>query len=202
MLPLLTGFLCHREALLKLELKDCHLALELEITLALHHLRVGLAVLRLDVGLGLYGLDLGAALIGLRVQLRLMPGGIDGDIQEPLAFLFRMANNLWLNRRRALSRREAREDAWQGLNPQMTGEADASPDAEARLGARQTLRAVLKDIDALPPRTRDIFRLHKLEGLSQTEVARRLDISLSSVEKHLSSALKHLLALNRSRRLN
>ncbi|WP_343684746.1 RNA polymerase sigma factor [Asticcacaulis sp.] len=136
------------------------------------------------------------------LYLRLMRGGIDGDIQEPLAFLFRMANNLWLNRRRALSRREAREDAWQGLNPQMTGEADASPDAEARLGARQTLRAVLKDIDALPPRTRDIFRLHKLEGLSQTEVARRLDISLSSVEKHLSSALKHLLALNRSRRLN
>ena len=70
------------------------------------------------------------------------------------------------------------------------------------LGARQELRAVLKDIDALPPKTRDIFRLHKLEGLSQTEVARRLDISISSVEKHLSGALKHLLALNRSRKLH
>lgn len=136
------------------------------------------------------------------LYLRLMRGGIDAEIEEPLAFLFRMANNLWLNRRRALTRRDAREEAWQTLNPQMTGEADATPDAEAVVGGRQALRAVLNDIDALPPKTRDIFRLHKLEGLSQTEVARRLDISISSVEKHLSSALKHLLALNRSRRLN
>ncbi|UDF04545.1 RNA polymerase sigma factor [Asticcacaulis sp. AND118] len=136
------------------------------------------------------------------LYLRLMRGGIDGEIQEPLAFLFRMANNLWLNRRRALNSREAREDAWHGLNPQVEADADATPDAEAVLGARQELRAVLKDIDALPPKTRDIFRLHKLEGLSQTEVARRLDISISSVEKHLSGALKHLLALNRSRKLH
>ncbi|ESQ78331.1 RNA polymerase sigma factor [Asticcacaulis sp. YBE204] len=132
---------------------------------------------------------------------------LDGEIQEPLAFLFRMANNLYLNRIRAASSHRARDTAWYDLNPQNALEgsgidgtgADASPDAESVVAARQELRAVMKAIESLPSRTQDIFRLHKIDGLSQTEVARRLDISISSVEKHLSGALKHLLALNRSR---
>jgi len=40
---------------------------------------------------------------------------------------------------------------------------------------------------------RQAFRLHKLEGLSHAETARRMNISVSAVEKHISAALKLLL---------
>lgn len=136
------------------------------------------------------------------LYLRLSKVPDDSGVQEPLAFLFRMANNLWLNRRRAQVSRQVRDDAWQGLNPQIEHDADATPDAETLVSARQELQAVLTAVEALPERTRDIFRLHKLEGFSQSEVAKRLDISVSAVEKHLSSALKHLLTLRRRRNVN
>lgn len=44
-------------------------------------------------------------------------------------------------------------------------------------------------VEGLPPRTREIFRLNRIEGLSYADVARRLDISESSVQKHLAKAL-------------
>jgi len=148
------------------------------------------------------GGDGGAEDLLQELYLRLAQVPDTAQIQEPLAFLFRMAANLWLNRRRAGASRKARDEAWHDLDPVTDHEADARPDAESTLGARQELRAVLKDLDGLPPRTRDIFRLHKLEGLSQAEVARRLDISVSAVEKHLSGALRHLVLLRRRRSLN
>lgn len=124
------------------------------------------------------------------------------QVDNPLGYLFRMANNLYLNRLRAQASHRARDAAWYDLHPQQDTGADASPDAEAALSRRQDLEAVLKAVDELPERTRDIFRLHKVEGLAQAEVARRFDISLSAVEKHLGRALKHLMALRRSHKVH
>lgn len=44
----------------------------------------------------------------------------------------------------------------------------------------------------LPPRTQEVFRVHKLEGLSHAETAARLGVSKSAVEKHMIAVLKHL----------
>ena len=77
-----------------------------------------------------------------------------------------------------------------------------APDAETALSWRQDLQAVMRALDELPERTREIFRLHKLGGMPQAEVARRFDLSLSAVEKHLGRALKHLMLLKRARNLN
>jgi RNA polymerase sigma-70 factor (ECF subfamily) len=38
------------------------------------------------------------------------------------------------------------------------------------------------------------FTLHKLEGLSHADTARAMGISVKSVEKHISAALKNLVA--------
>ncbi len=66
-----------------------------------------------------------------------------------------------------------------------------------RADALARLREIVAE---LPPRTREIFRLNRLEGLTHAEVARRLEISDSSVQKHLARALAHVMqALEDSR---
>jgi RNA polymerase sigma factor (sigma-70 family) len=117
------------------------------------------------------------------------------EIDNPTAFLFRMANNIYLNRLRARKSADTREQAWHDTHSQMSGgEAiDEAPSAETQLQARQQLERLLENLKDLPEKTQTIFRLHKLEGVPQTEVAARLGISISSVEKQLSAALKSLM---------
>ena len=66
------------------------------------------------------------------------------------------------------------------------------PPADDVVNSRQRLQALVKAVEDLPEKTQQAFRLHKLEGLSHAETARRMNISVSTVEKHISSALKTL----------
>lgn len=68
------------------------------------------------------------------------------------------------------------------------------PDPEASLANQQEMRQLRDAIDRLPTRCREVFLLHRVEELPQTEVARILGISLSAVEKHLIRANGHLRA--------
>ncbi|MBX8814512.1 RNA polymerase sigma factor, partial [Ochrobactrum sp. MR34] len=43
----------------------------------------------------------------------------------------------------------------------------------------------------LPPRQRDVFLMHKFDGLSHTEIAQKLGITRSGVEKLIMKALAH-----------
>jgi RNA polymerase sigma-70 factor (ECF subfamily) len=53
--------------------------------------------------------------------------------------------------------------------------------------------AVRRALDELSPQCRRIFVLHKFDGLSHKEIAERVNISRSTVEKHMHTALKHLI---------
>lgn len=57
---------------------------------------------------------------------------------------------------------------------------------------RETLRAVIVALRELPERTRTIFILARLEHMRQGEIARRLGVSLNTVEKHLCRAAGYL----------
>ncbi len=117
-------------------------------------------------------------------------------LDDPTAFLFRMAHNIHRNQLRSLGNGRRRDSAWHDLSREYAGDEviDDAPSAEDAVAGRQQMAQVNAALDELPEKTQTIFRLHKLEGVAQTEVAGRLGISLSSVEKHLSSALKHLVA--------
>ena len=52
-----------------------------------------------------------------------------------------------------------------------------APDAQRHVEARQTLTAVIRAVEGLPPRTRDAFVRHRIEGVQQKEVARSLGVS-------------------------
>ena len=61
------------------------------------------------------------------------------------------------------------------------------------VAGRQRLAEVAAIVEAMPPRMRRAFQLHRLNGQSQAHTARAMGISVSAVEKHVASALKLLL---------
>lgn len=112
------------------------------------------------------------------------------------ALLFRMANNLMLDRLRSQTRASARDGGWRSLQGATLGDQQVAdvPSAEDVVTGRQRLTLMMATIDTLPPQVARAFKLHKLEGLSHAETAVAMGVSRSSVEKHISAALKALMA--------
>ncbi|MDB5702938.1 MAG: polymerase subunit sigma-70 [Sphingomonas bacterium] len=112
------------------------------------------------------------------------------------SYLFRMAQNLVLDRLRERHRRELRDREW----TMATFESDAGAtdvidqqgSAEANLIKGEDLARLARAIAELPPGAARAFRLHKLDGLSHGDVAAQLGISRSGVEKHIAVAMAHL----------
>lgn len=117
------------------------------------------------------------------------------EIHSPEAYLYRLGSNLMLDRMKQQRRQGARDDGWRraqgGDGPDPVADAPAADDAVA---ARQRLARLLAALEDLPPQTAQAFRMHKFEGLSHAEVAARLGVSRSSVEKYIMAALRQLLA--------
>jgi RNA polymerase sigma factor (sigma-70 family) len=119
-----------------------------------------------------------------------------GPIAEPRAYLFRMADNLLIDRRRAAMRRARREEQWthrgSSSESSLGDRAVATDDA---LIAQHQLRLVESALARLPERTVEIFRRFRIEGERQKRIAADLGISVSAVEKHLQRAYDVVLAV-------
>ena len=117
-----------------------------------------------------------------------------GPIANGRAYLYRTAQNLVLDRVRERRRRERRDSDWAAMQRiEVAGEAaDPRPDAVAQLIEQQETDALVAAIAALPEGAGRAFRMHKIDGLSHGEVASRLGISRSGVEKHIAVAMAHL----------
>jgi RNA polymerase sigma-70 factor (ECF subfamily) len=123
--------------------------------------------------------------------------GASGPIAEPLAYLYRTANNLMLDRRRSELRSARRDQDWTDVTGgAVTGVSDA-PSGERVLIARERLQAAETALKALGERTEHVFRRFRVEGVSQREIADELGISLSAVEKHLQKAYRALIEVRR-----
>lgn len=119
-----------------------------------------------------------------------------GPIQDPLAYLYRAANNLMIDRIRSeiSASQRAREwtDATTGLS-----EASDAPSAERALLAREALNEAQRTIAELGERTDTIFRRFRIEGVGQRRIAEDMGISINTVEKHLQRAYRALVGLRR-----
>ncbi len=73
------------------------------------------------------------------------------------------------------------------------GEPDIGP--HRIVAGREALKAALVAMDAMPERTRTIFVLRRLENMRYLEIAERLGVSVSAVEKHMVRAVQHLAAI-------
>lgn len=71
--------------------------------------------------------------------------------------------------------------------------ADGFSPERITLGKERLARAV-QIMEALPPRTREVFLLHRFEEMTYPAIATALEISVSAVEKHIMIALKALVS--------
>lgn len=118
------------------------------------------------------------------LQVLLRPQQIAG-LRQPRAWLSSVAKGLLIDR----FRRQKLEAAYLQAIAQLP-EAQA-PSAERQLMLLQTLMQIDALLDGLPAKARMAFLLSRLEGLSYQDIAIRLDVSLSSVEKYMAKAIRH-----------
>lgn len=117
------------------------------------------------------------------------------DLTSPEAYLYRAGTNLMLDRAKAARRRVLRDADWErarGGEGPVVPAADPLPDEV--VDSRQRLQRLLKALDGLPPTVATAFRLNRFDGLSHGQVAERMGVSRSSVEKYIMTALRALVA--------
>ncbi|PHR59917.1 MAG: RNA polymerase subunit sigma-70 [Robiginitomaculum sp.] len=122
----------------------------------------------------------------------------DGDIEHPRAFLFRIAKNLAISRLRKKSYQIT--DYIEDLGVSVVIQDGTDPERE--LEAQQSLGLYCEAVASLPEKTRQIFLLRKMHGLKHKEIAKRMSLSVSSVEKHLQKARAGTSAFLRERKEN
>jgi len=86
-------------------------------------------------------------------------------------------------------RSQKRKDEYLEKNPVEDRHEDVADDEAGRLLFRSRL---YKAIDELKPKTKKIFMLHKMEGLTYTEISEHLEIPKRTVEYNIYSALAQL----------
>lgn len=111
----------------------------------------------------------------------------DNSVVQTEAFLVRTALNLSIDqhrRERAAAVVPGALDAMQLIDP--------NPPPDAVFAAQERLRYLRAGLAALSPRQREVFLLNRVEGYSFVQIAERLSLSMSMVEKHAAKAVLFL----------
>lgn len=132
---------------------------------------------------GKLGSAFDAADLAHDTYLRILARGRAPRPEESRQHLAQIANGLMVD----LFRRRHMEAAY------LEALAHLPPAAMPTPETRALIIAALTEIDtilaSLPAKVREAFLLCKVEGLDYREIARRLDVSVSSVEKYMVRAL-------------
>jgi len=118
-----------------------------------------------------------------------------GPVADPLAYLFRTANLLMIDRYRSETQARKRERDWSEAMAGTGGGISDSPSAERQAIASQLCEQVTQTLDELGERQAAIFRRHRVDGIPQRQVAAEFGVSLSTVESDLRSAYRALAEL-------
>lgn len=110
-----------------------------------------------------------------------------GEIREPKAYLFQIAKSLVLESLRRSKRApvQALEDSG---GPELILDEDQAA-AEEWLEARRKLALFVRAVAELPDQCRKAFLMRRVEGLQYKQIANRMHISVSAVEKHVTAGL-------------
>lgn len=110
-------------------------------------------------------------------------------IRRPGGYLVRMAFNIALD----IQRRQSRNLPFDEIDA-LLELADPAPGPDRTAEARSQLDAVVRLLERMPARRREVVVLVHMEGLTQPEAARRLGVSLRTVEYELKHAHGYLSA--------
>lgn len=109
-------------------------------------------------------------------------------VQDPTGFVLRAARNIAIDEHR---RSVVRNEVDTSLTD-VTEVPDDKPLQIEKVAAYERLWRAKQGIALLNPRTRDVFLMHRLDGFTYRDIAEKLDISVSAVEKHLAKAVLQL----------
>lgn len=121
--------------------------------------------------------------------MRLITAQDLGGVRNPRAYLFQAAWSVLVThvRRQSVVQMEALADV------NILGMSTDEPSPEDQVADRQELHDLSRAIASLPGKIGEVFRLRRVHGLSQKEVAATLGLAESTVEKHIKRALTLLL---------
>ena len=110
------------------------------------------------------------------------------EIEHPKAFLFRIAKNLMLSEFSSKARKitnyiEDYDSSEELLN---------TDHLESNVMAQQKLGIYCEAVASLPTQCRRVVIMKKVYGMQNKEIARRLELSVSTVEKHLTKGIRRL----------
>jgi RNA polymerase sigma factor (sigma-70 family) len=124
------------------------------------------------------------------VFVRLIRQGRIHDIHHLDGYVFQIAANVLRDHARRWSIRE--QEAHHAEVDDEILEGGFSP--ERLVLAQEAIEILIRALHELPAKTQAIFTLYHFEAVSQVDIARKLNMSISTVEKHMSRANLHLLA--------
>jgi RNA polymerase sigma-70 factor (ECF subfamily) len=102
------------------------------------------------------------------------------------AYLFTVARNLAVS----VIRREARSPVTYTRELAELGVLEDKPTAAQALTEQERFELFTDALAALPARTRAIIFLNKFEGITQTEIAKRLGLSEKAIEYHVKQGVQ------------
>ena len=112
-----------------------------------------------------------------------------------LGYMMRAADRLMIDRYRSERQATLRDKAWSEAQPGLADGIAPTPGPERDLVARQEVARVERALAELGPRAAAILRRHRIDGLTQREVAAEFGVSLSTVESDLRRAYARIVAI-------
>jgi RNA polymerase sigma factor (sigma-70 family) len=118
----------------------------------------------------------------------------DAGIRAPRSYLFRMAHSLVIDRERSRRQATRRDAVWLNATGPAIPERSEAPSADRIIEARQAAVLAFDAVAREGERVARIFRRHRIDGLTQREVAAELGVSIGTVEGDLRRAYAALRA--------
>jgi RNA polymerase sigma factor (sigma-70 family) len=115
-----------------------------------------------------------------------------GEVRLPERFMIRTALRLAAN-----AKRDSHFELYSDKKvEELLFLVDTKPTPDEVLAADECLLRMRRALDEVSPRSREVFFMHRFDGITQPQIAQRLKISVSAVEKHLATALAALAEAN------
>jgi RNA polymerase sigma factor (sigma-70 family) len=116
-----------------------------------------------------------------------------GEVRDPTGFVVRTAFNLAVD-----THRRAHRDLYEVTRVEELNLIDIHPGPDEVLAAEERLHRMMEALDRASVRTREVFFMHRLQGLSHADIARRFGVTTSAIEKHIAAAVT-ILAMERQK---
>ena len=107
-------------------------------------------------------------------------------VRDPVAFLVNVVEKVHIDRvrRATLTRRIFSDEPFEEVDC-----VDTASSPEQNAEAHELIERIERTLSVANPRTREAFLLHRFDGMSYAEIAKKLGVSTQAVTNHIAKAL-------------